>query len=246
MIRLGTPTALLLAGITTTVNGHADQAISVRDGWTGALDYVLTGVELATDTGGSSGVDSLALPAVFDVTIAQLPAAASVTAAYLYWGGSQADSACAGSGDDTVLFGVPGIAAESVTADVCYCSDSASPGYDIWICSADVTPLYERSGATHIGSHSVDGYSGLIANSATDCAAAALFLVGSGGGLPGTTVALHDGIATQLSGTQNYSFSGFNASAATGSLSFFALEGDVGGSEGESVSVNGAPGAPGP
>ena len=71
---------------------QADEPLAQRNSWDGSLAHFLHGTSLAADTDGDNKVDTLALPASFDVTAVDVPASATLVHAQLYWGGTQTQS----------------------------------------------------------------------------------------------------------------------------------------------------------
>ena len=94
-----------LAAMSLTLPAWADQPLTELGTWSGAIDFFSTGAPMAIDgpDADTTMVDTMAQPASVEVTDSEVPAAALVLAAYLYWGGSIVNDDCAGSTiDDTV------------------------------------------------------------------------------------------------------------------------------------------------
>jgi hypothetical protein len=216
---------------------HPDTTPTSLFDMTGQLEYFMTGTPLAIDTDVDGRVDALSLPASIAVLSGDVSSGAVLEQAYLYWGGTQAE----GAGPDSVVsLMVPGGVAANITADTCFYSDGGTTTYDIHMCRADVTSLI--SGGALTGNYIIDGYSGAIANGATDNASASLLLIYSDNSLARSKLTVHDGLQTMVSSTLNISISGFSGySTPSGSLTYYAMEGDVAGSGSEYINVTAAP-----
>ena len=228
-------------------NARADEPITQRDSWEGAFAHFMTGASLAEDTDSDNKVDSSAQPASFDISSSDIATTATLDTAVLYWGGGQSQSGTAcGSGsseDDTVTLDIPDGSSLSVTADDCYCSDGGASSYDYYLCKADISSDVSSAGGTMIGTWTVDDYSGRWSDGATDSASAALLLVYTDTTLDPRRVVLYDGLQVMSSTTETLSLSGFDVDATPGgSLTWYTMEGDTGGSGTEQVDVTGSPG----
>jgi hypothetical protein len=233
----------LSANATTMIQ---DESMHLLFSTSGNLDYFATGTALATDTGADGRVDALALPASIGVTTSDVPTGATLLNAHLYWGGTQTQPTAtplSGSPDTAVTLTVPGGSPTAITADVCYGSDGGAASYDMFLCRNDITSLIIDAGGTMTGTYTLDGYTGLIDDGTTDNASAALLLTFSDAALPLTTVVAYDGLVTMVNQTQVVTFSGLYApSSPSGSLTYYTLEGDTGGSGTEEVKVEGISG----
>lgn len=218
---------------------RADEAIALRQTWSGNLDFAITGAMLAKDTNADGKVDALALPGV--ATIAGLPNDAKVLSARLYWAATQAPTQCASPDnlDREVLFTPPGGAATMVEG-ACYCS--AATGYEVQLCHAEVGDLI---GAL-VGDYAVDDLDALVDDGDTHQASFALVLVYSADGVGPRRVGLYDGLWTMVQGgnaTTEVTFDGLKVDdPAQGDLAWYALEGDIGGGQKEFVEVTALPG----
>jgi hypothetical protein len=227
------------------LSARADEPVSLRASWSGPVAHFFTGTSLAEDTDLNGRVDAIVNPATFDVTPADIPATAALLGAILYWGGSQSQPgvACATGADSQVTLILPGGDTLDVAADECYCSDGVSATYDIWTCKADITVPVTLAGGGLSSTWAVSGYSGLITDGATDNASAALLLVYSDALLPPQRVILYDGNEIMSSSSTTLSLTGFESdSPPAGTLTYYTLEGDLGGSGTEQVDVTGLPG----
>lgn len=227
--------------------GAAAEPIDLLSSWEGTIDYFIIGAPLAADGTDSdtTRVDHLDQPASVDVTGTDIPAIATVLAAYLYWGGTIADrSDCSTTDaiDDEVVLTVPGSAATTVTADECYCEggDGVS-SYDIQACRKEITSLL-TSGL--IGTYTVDEFAARAANGSTDNASFAVVLVFEDANtLSPRRVALYDGLEVLYEGTRTMNLTGLDVdNPADGDIAWYVLDGDVGGTGPESVELSGTPG----
>jgi len=241
------------AGITTgalvllaAAPARADEPVVLRQAWSGRVGFFATGASMAADgpDADTTNADVLAQPASVDVEAPDVPAGASVRAAFLYWGGSIDQSECTDPTDidGEVTFTPPGGVATAVVADACSCSDAAALSYDVQACRAEVTGLVDAL----TGSYVVDGFSALVDNGSTHNASFSVVLVYDDPALPPRRVALYDGLLTMsadIDAEEIITLDGLDVDdPPSGDLTWYVLEGDVGGSLGESVQVTGIPG----
>ncbi len=211
--------------------------------WSGGVKFFATGAPLAVDgpDADTTKVDMLSQPASAAVTTNDLSPSSPLLAAYLYWGGSVTESNCVQTIDDTVDFTAPGGTPKAVKADVCYCSSAGAVSYDVQLCRAKVTGLVSST----IGSYTVDKFAALINNGSTNNASFSVVLVVRELGATPRRIALWDGLLTMsasVNQVQQFTLGNIEIdSPPEGDLTFYALEGDVGGSAGEEVSVKGQP-----
>ncbi len=229
----------------------ADVPVTERLSWEGTLAVHMTGASMAQDTNGNTNVDAAVEPALMPVTPADVPPTSTLVAAILYWAGTQPQGpvACGDLSlrDDAITLTVPGGSPATVVADDCACSDGGAGTYDVWSCHADVTALLAAQGGNGIGTWTVTDYLGRISDGATDNASTALALVVNEPSLPPRRIVLHDGIELFENTSRTIDLSGFTVdSTPAGSLTWYVLEGDIGGAGTESVSVDGTPGPAGP
>ncbi len=232
-----------IAGASTA---FADEPITLRGSWSGHVGFFATGAPLAIDgpDPDTTSVDTLAQPADVEVSVLQVPAAGLGRAAYLYWGGSIPDSECTVPMDidDTVEFTSPGGLPMALVADACFCSDAAAASYDVQACVADVSTLVGPLS----GTYTVDGFEALIDNQTTHNASFSIVLVYDDPTISPRRVALYDGLLTMSSDVtpqETITLGGLDIdSPPAGALTWYALEGDEGGSAGEGVQVTGMPG----
>jgi MYXO-CTERM domain-containing protein len=223
----------------------AEEPLDQRFSFGGNTDFFATGAAMAEDgpDADTTRVDTLVQPALTEITDADVPAGAELRMALLYWGGSIENDDCAGTTiDDEVLFAAPGQAAAAVPAEVCYCSDAAAQSYDMQLCRADVTGLIDAL----TGTYSVDEFDALIENGSTNAASFSIVLVYSHPDLPARRIAVYDGLLTMWSGSNPEEVALLDGidvdDPPDGDLTWYAIEGDVGGTGDESVSVLGLPG----
>lgn len=220
----------------------ADQPMTQLQTWSGSVNFFATGAPLAVDGPDVdvSWVDQLLPAASVEVAASDLPATYTLHSVYLYWGGSITEDACLGNTiDDVVDFTPPGGNTTSVTADACYCSTADANFYDEQLCRKDVTSLVTDA----VGTFTVGAFNAFIDNATTNNASFALVFVYASPSLPPRRVALWDGLRTMGNDSQVITLSGIDVDIpAEGDLAWYVLEGDIGGSMGEQVSVTGQPG----
>lgn len=231
----------LLVSLAAAGSARADEPLALRRSWAGNLDFFSTGAPLATDSNNDGKVDMLAQPGSVTVSALDVPAGSTLDTAYLYWGATQTAAMCdAEKLDREVEFTPPGEATAVVTAEVCHCS--ASPGYDMALCRADVTPLL---GAL-TGAYAVDGLDALILNGDTNNASFAVVLVYAGDALPQRRIALYDGLLGLVASgvkTTTVALTDIKVSnPPQGDLTWYALEGDSAVNQDEFVRVKALPG----
>ncbi len=221
--------------------------------WEGGMDYFCTGAPLAVDTSADTDttrVDALSQPASVVVSTTDVPAAATLVAAYLYWAGTvaeQNDCASTVNIDDEVALTLPGATMmQPVTADVCHCLPGAPPSalntYDLQACRADITTRVQGSGMH--GTYTVDEFAAQAENGSTDNASFSLVLIYEEVGvLPPRRIALYDGLEEIYQTTRTLLLSGLDVDTpAQGEITWYVLDGDEGGAAPEGVSVQGVPG----
>jgi len=224
---------------------RAEEPIVQRFSYGGNIDFFATGAAMAADgpDPDTTRVDYLLHPAITEITPTDLPANPSLRAAFLYWGGSIKNDDCNGTTiDDTVTFAPPGQPAMEVTAEVCYCSDGGAQSYDIQLCRANVTQMIDAL----VGEYAVDEFDAQIQNGATDNASFSIVLVFTAPSLPARRIGIYDGLLTMWNQSNPLELVVLNQveidNPPVGDLTWYGLEGDVGGTGTESVSVVGKPG----
>src|SRR5262245_43738524 len=85
----------IVFGLVTVRTGLADFAPTLLASWEGYNGYFLTGAPLAADTDGDGSADMRLSSVSFEITAANVPAAATLVNAYLYWGGTQSNNGSA-------------------------------------------------------------------------------------------------------------------------------------------------------
>jgi hypothetical protein len=224
----------------------ADQSVSPRETFVGPLDFFATGGPLASDTDADGSVDTDIQPASVSVSASDIASGATLVKAFLYWGGSvpqpPAGDCMAGASDDQVVFAAPGGTPTTVTADTFFCS-AASATLDMQVYRADVSGYI---GAL-AGTYTVDGFSALIGDEGLHNASFSVVLVYTAPNLPRQRISLYDGLQTFASSSQTFSLTGLDLlGPPNGKLTWYVLDGDVGGSGVESVTADGVPGVAGP
>ncbi len=239
----------LLCGLlvlAASVPAAADESLKLRQIWEGRVDYFMTGVSFAVDTDMDSKVDRILLPVVVRVPVNTVPANVKLRHVRVYWGGTQAQTGadCVGSAaDQEILVSTPDGDTIQVQADTCYCSGADSGTYDLWVCHSDISAA---AGSRIEGQWGFDQYQGQVANNSTDTASAALLFVYEGDQLSPRRVALFDGNYVLSEATANFRLDVNVDANPNGDLTYYVLEGDLGGLGPEGVSVDGLPGAQGP
>jgi uncharacterized repeat protein (TIGR01451 family)/MYXO-CTERM domain-containing protein len=228
---------------------RADEPITLRTTWSGSVDFYATGATMAIDgPDADTNVDMITQPATVTISSVSVPSGSTVEQAYLYWSGTIGNTDCVPpvKFDDAVDFTPPGgIMPVSVQAEMCYCSTADATSYDVQVCRADVTALI-AGGIT--GDYTVDKFAASIGNGATDSASFSIVVVYRNSSLPPRDIALYDGVeglSSSAKATSTFSLGGIRVDTpAQGDLTWYTIEGDVGGgSPGmEQVVVTGNPG----
>jgi uncharacterized repeat protein (TIGR01451 family) len=234
---------LAITSSTIAAPAHADQALTQLATWSGAVDFFATGAPLAIDgpDADTTNVDILLSSNSAIVTNADVPNNAVPLAVYLYWGGSIPNDDCVAGIfiDEEVAFTPPGGALQNVKADVCHCSDAGATSYDVQLCRKDVTQLVGNP----VGTYTVGSFAALIANGTTHNASFAIVIVHRTLGQAPRRIGLWDGLWTMTNSSTSFTLGGLDVdNPAQGDLTWYVMEGDVGGSVGEQVSVSGSPG----
>jgi uncharacterized repeat protein (TIGR01451 family) len=241
--RLLPPAGLVLA--LGSGSAAADEQLMPFYNFSGNADYFATGAAMAIDgpDNDSTNVDVALNSAITTVTANDIPLDAMRRDAFLYWGGSITNDNCVGDTiDKVVTFTPPGGAVQAVMADVCYCSDAAALSYDIQLCRADVSQYVD----TLVGDYEVGDFNALIDNGSTNNASFSIVLVYSADSLPVRSIAIYDGLLTMwnqgVPETPVELADILIDDPPAGDLTWYALEGDIGGEGLEGVSVVGSPG----
>ena len=212
-------------------------------------DFFATGATLAADGDGDGNVDLLLSQATVQVTAADLVPGATIQQALLYWAGSvsdmdDCDPSAPSSIDDQVELLTPDAPFSAVVvADACYCDAAGAMAYDIQACRADVTGFVQGSGTALVGPWTLTGLTALIDNGSTHNASFAIVLFYTAPELPQRRLTLYDGLQRMNDDTGTFTLSGLDVDdPPSGDLTWYVLEGDLGGSTDEQVSVQGWPG----
>lgn len=237
--------SLFLVGVGLAHSAHADEPVALREQFGGDVDFFATGAPMAIDgpDGDTTRVDMLVHPATTEITADDVPESAVVRRAFLYWGGSVVNTDCGGGNiDDEVTFAPPGGEMMPVTADDCYCSEAGAQSYDIQLCRADITGKVNQM----IGTYSVDDFDALIDNGTTHNASFSVVLVFADASLPTRRIALYDGLVTMSNEINEQEVIELDDlqvdNPPAGDITWYVLEGDVGGGGTEEVAVSGSPG----
>jgi hypothetical protein len=221
----------------------SSQSINLLNHWSGNIDAFVTGAPLAGDSNTNGRVDVSLQPVSFNIDSADLSSTTNITKAYLYWGGTQSESAgaCSAVPDSVITLTIPGLGSQIITADTNFCSDGGSSSYDILMSRADITSIL--SSGLVFGTYSFDGYSGLWGDGATDNASFSLVIIYEDSNLDYQGISLSDGLLTFVNSTSIIPATGLTVgNSPTGKLTWYTLEGDITGSGTEEVTVTGQPG----
>ncbi|PJB38474.1 MAG: hypothetical protein CO108_18710 [Deltaproteobacteria bacterium CG_4_9_14_3_um_filter_63_12] len=240
---------LVFVWLAAVPTATADEPITLRDNWRGDVTFFATGTNLADDQGGVAGtVDVNIQPQSVTVTTpGDIPTGAALEQAFVYWAGTRYGAACA-SLDDTITLTVPGGTPASVTADRCHCSVGGST-YDQQVCRYDMTADIQAAGGQLAGTYTVNDFAARIQDGATDDASFSIVLLYRHSSVGVRHVLLYDGIwelseSALTADHQAITFSLSNFEIDTppkGDLTYYVIEGDIGGSGSESVSVAAQP-----
>lgn len=236
---------LFLAGVGLAHSARADEPIALREQLGGDVDFFATGAPMAVDGPDSdtTRVDMLVHPATTEITANDVPENAVVRRAFLYWGGSVENTDCSGGNiDEEVTFAPPGGEMMPVMADECYCSEAGAQSYDIQLCRTDITGMVDEM----IGTYAVDDFDALIENGTTNNASFSVVLVFADPSLATRRIAIYDGLVTmsnQVNAEEVIELDGLQVdNPPAGDITWYVLEGDVGGGGTEEVEVSGSPG----
>ncbi len=206
--------------------------------WSGGVGFCIIGVPLAVSTDADTNVDTLENPAAFTVSATDIPANGVLVQALLYWGGTQAEGSPA---DTDIVLQFPDGLASAISADSSS-FDAAGAADDIWVCRSDITWDILSHTTELTGSYLISGYSGLIQNGAMDNASAALVIIYKVTGALPKHIGLDDTLWPLVSSSRVVSLTGFvGADVPASKMAYYVLEGDVGGTGTEQVSVKGNP-----
>jgi len=238
---------LLLAAVALPASAWADEPLVERFSFRRASDFFATGATLAEDTDGDGAVDVLLGSASVGVESGDLAQGAFLQQALVYWGGTIAENAnCGGpdsSIDETVEITVPQGAPTTVTADACFCSGADNQSRDVQACRADVSALVTEAGGQLVGPWTLGGFQAQIADGDTDSASWSLVLIYGAPELPPRQLTVYDGLLTMRYDEVSFVLPDLDVDdPPAADLTWYVMEGDVGGSDGEAVSVRGLPG----
>jgi len=232
----------MVIGATSTA--RADEPIVLRAEWQGPVAFLATGAAMASDGPDADlNVDMSVMPATVEINSAEIPDDADLLAAYLYWAGSIPNTDCGGSFvDQDVGFLPPGGVLSEVQADACFCSEAGAGSYDMQLCRSEVTSLITEPTGVYL----VSSFAALIDNQSTHNASFSLVLVYRQEDFDPRRIALYDGLQTMssaINASATFNLDGLEIDdPAKGDLTWYVMEGDVGGSAGEQVTVGGLPG----
>ena len=228
----------------------ADEPPTLQRSWRGDVSFFATGAPLAADEDGDHTVETDIQPASVVVNaIDDIPLDAEIEQAYVYWAGTRYDADCT-SLDNEVTLTVPNDVARSIVADECYCAEGATT-YDQQVCRYDMTRLIIEAGGELSGTYTLGDFSARIQNGATDNASFSVVLVYRHDAVNVQHVLLYDGIwelyeSSTMADHQQVVFplGGFEIdNPPSGALTYYVMEGDIGGGGSEGVKVEGQPGS---
>lgn len=225
----------------------ADEPLVERFSFRRASDFFATGATLAEDSDGDGAVDVLLSSASVAVEPGDLAQGAFLQQALVYWGGTIAENAnCAGgdsSVDSSVELTVPQGQPTQVAADACYCSGADNQSRDVQACRADVSGLVTQAGGQLVGPWTLGGFQARIDDGDTDNASWALVLIYGAPELPPRQLTVYDGLLTMRYDEVSFVLPDLEVDdPPSADLTWYVMEGDVGGSDDEAVSVRGLPG----
>ena len=225
------------------------ESLTERVSFSRNADFFATGATLAADTDGDTNVDLLLSQATVQVTAGDLVPGATIQQALLYWAGSvedmdDCDPSAPSAIDDQVELLTPDAPFPAVVAaQACYCDAAGAMAYDVQACRADVTGLVQDSGTALVGAWTLTGFTALIDNGSTHNASFAIVLFYTASELPNRRLTLYDGLQRMNDDSGTFSLTGLDVDdPPSGDLTWYVLEGDIGGSSDEEVSVQGWPG----
>ncbi|MCK6552058.1 hypothetical protein L6R52_39870, partial [Myxococcota bacterium] len=203
---------------------------------TGTIDFFATGASFAANDDADDRPDRVLDVAEVTVPASRVPARATLTKAYLYFGGSLFVSDADGidAPDTEVELQLPGAATfATVRGEQTYRS-GAIPGFPevvLYTVRADITELMKSAAAPMVGTYRVRGFAADVFDGAAEHTAAnasfSIILVFEEPRLPPRTIALFDGLQEVLGSTVTLDLSGFTVSQVpSGQLTFYAEEGD--------------------
>ncbi len=212
-------------------------------------DFFATGATLAADTDGDSNVETLLPQAMVQINESDLAPDATVQQALVYWGGSihdqgDCDPALESTIDPEVEVTVPGASnPATVQADVCHCDAAGAASYDVQACRADITALIQGNGGQLTGNWTVGGFQAWLDDVSTHNASFALVLFYTAPDLPQRRLTLYDGLQRMSQNSTTLELGGIEVNdPPSGDLTWYVLEGDIGGSASEGVTAQGQPG----
>lgn len=249
MLTLGRPLAVfvgtaILLGVAPSALAVCNQAgdpdcVDPFSSYTGTVDFFATGASFGVSNDPlDDRPDELLQVSEVTVEAFRIPGRAKLVQAFLYYGGSlYMDGDGNDLPDQTVSLKVPGRDDfRPITADEIYNSGSINgfPEVVFYIARADITELIQDAGGQMDGLYQVRDFEADIfydlGGDQRHTAANASFsiiLVFEEERLPPRTIALFDGMQTVLGSTVTLELGGFIVSPVpSGSITFYALEGD--------------------
>lgn len=205
-----------------------------RETFTGRLNFFATGASFTVSDDLDDRPDRVLEVAEVVVPEARIPQRATLSRAYLYFGGSLFfDNDGNDDPDTAVELQVPGSDFVNVEGAMIHRSGAIGgfPEVALYTVRADITELMQRAGGPLDGAYRVRGFASDIFNADNEHTVAnasfSIVLVFEEPRLPPRTVVLFDGLQEVLGSTVTLDLSGFTVSQLpSGSLTLYAQEGD--------------------
>jgi hypothetical protein len=210
--------------------------VARRVALTGTIDFFATGASFTANDDADDRPDRTLEVAEVTVPTTRVPARATLSKAYLYFGGSLflGDADGIDVPDTEVELQLPGSDTfATVRGEQTYRS-GAIPGFPevvLYTVRADITELMKSARAPMVGTYRVRGFAADVFDGEAEHTAAnasfSIILVFEEPRLPPRTIALFDGLQEVLGSTLTLDLSGFTVSQVpSGQLTFYAEEGD--------------------
>lgn len=209
--------------------------VDLQADFRGTVDFFATGAAFTVNDDDDDRPDRALDEASVVVPERRIPPRAKLLKAYLYFGGSLfADGDDIEEPDTQVELQVPGSASFSVVDGEQVYRSGPIPGFPeviLYTVRADITELMTSSQASLPGTYTLRGFAADIFNGDQEHTAAtaafSIVLIFEEALLPPRSIVLFDGMQEVLGSTVALELSGFIVSEQpSGSLTFFALEGD--------------------
>jgi hypothetical protein len=208
--------------------------VTRRETFTGRLNFFATGASFTVNEDLDDRPDRVLDVAEVVVSESRIPSRATLSRAYLYFGGSLFfDDDFADDPDTTVEIQVPGGELAVVEGTMIHRSGPIGgfPEVILYTARADITELMRAAGGEMSGTYRVRNFDSDIFNGDAEHTVAnasfSIVLIFEEPRLPPRTVVLFDGLQEVLGSTVTLDLSGFTVSQLpSGSLTLYAQEGD--------------------